>query len=395
MSDKRVILIVMDSLGAGEMPDAGDYGDKGADTIGHIVEKCPDISLPALNRLGYGHVEGVSLPGTPERAEGSFGRAAEASPSKDTITGHWEIAGLITETPFRTFTDTGFPDEFIEEFEKRIGIGVLGNYSASGTEIIEELGPEQRRTGKPIVYTSADSVFQIAADTAVIPLERLYEICETAREMLTGDMQTGRVIARPYVYENGKYTRTSDRRDYAVDPPGETILDCISGAGLEVCAVGKIFDIFNGRGMTSHVHTVSNDDGIDRTLEYMDRCGSGLIFTNLVDFDSLYGHRRDPEGYCRAIEAFDRRIPQIIEKMKADDVLIITADHGNDPVHRGWNHTREYVPVLIYGDNIAADRNIGTLDTFADIGASVCEYLGVERQGDGTGLIGRIGKKLI
>ena len=390
MNDRRVILIVMDSLGAGALPDAADFGDEGANTIQHIVDRMPDIRIPNLRRLGYGCIPGIRLPGDSVEVSGAYGRAAEASASKDTIAGHWEIAGLITKTPFRTFTDTGFPESFIHELEQRIGRRVIGNYSASGTEIIKDLGPEQRRTGCPIVYTSADSVLQIAADTAVIPLEELYRICGIAREMLSGDMQVGRVIARPYTYENGIYTRTSDRRDYALDPPADTILDAIVRKGLPVRAVGKIEDIFNHRGISESVHTSGNEDGVDRTLDYMKNTGGGLIFTNLVDFDSLYGHRRDPEGYGRAIERFDARIPEILDAMRREDILILTADHGNDPVHAGWNHTREYVPVMASGAAVKAGRDLGVLETFADIGATVCDYLGVIWNGSGQSFLNRM-----
>ena len=387
MSDKRVILIVLDSLGAGELPDAAEYGDAGAHTINHIAEKVPDLAVPNLKKMGYGEIEGVRLPGAKENVTGCYGRAAERSRCKDTIAGHWEIAGLITETPFRTFTDTGFPESFIKAFENRIGTPVLGNYAASGVEIIKDLGPEQRRTGYPIVYTSADSVFQIAADVNVIPLERLYEICEIAREMLQGDLLVGRVIARPYTYIDGVYTRTADRKDYALEPPEKTILDAISGSGKQVCAVGKIEDVFKGRGVTDSVHTKSNEDGVDRTLEFMESCGSGLIFTNLVEFDSMYGHRRDPEGYGHAIEAFDRRLPEILQALREQDMLIITADHGNDPVHSGWNHTREYIPILLTGKSIRQNINLGTRSGFADIGATICEYLGVSWEGNGSSFL--------
>lgn len=389
--DRRVILMVMDSLGAGELPDADKYGDKGASTINHIVDRVPDIrsKIPNLLDMGYGNIKGVSLPPS-EAPSGAFGRAAEASNGKDTITGHWEIAGLVTTTPFQTFTDTGFPESFIKAFEEKIGTHVIGNYSASGTEIIKVLGPEQRKTGFPIVYTSADSVFQIAADTDVIPLEKLYDMCQTARDMLRGDLLVGRVIARPYTYRDGVYTRTSDRRDYSVDPPADTLLDVLKTAGLEVNCVGKIHDIFNGRGMTSSVHTVSNMDGVDKTIEYMKKTGSGLIFTNLVDFDAKYGHRRDPEGYAGAIEEFDARIPEIEAAMNDEDILILTADHGNDPTFKGWNHTREYVPLMVSGRMIKGGADIGTRNSFADISASACEFLGVENTLAGESFLDRI-----
>lgn len=394
MSDKRrAVLVVMDSLGVGAMPDAVQYGDAGSSTINHIAENTSDFKIPNLIKLGFGHIEDVKVPGTEGvMPEASYGRAAERSAGKDTTTGHWELAGIITEEPFQTFTDTGFPEAFISAFEERIGRKVLGNYSSSGIEIIEKYAAEHKATGYPIVYTSADSVFQIAANTAVIPLEELYEICKAARELLVGEFLVGRVIARPYIEEaDGSYTRTSDRRDYSVDPPRETILDEIKNAGLEVCGVGKISDIFNGNGLTSSKHTKSNMDGVDAIIDYLGSCKKGLIFANLVDFDAKFGHRRDAEGYGRAIEEFDARIPDMIEAMGDEDILILCADHGNDPVHEGWNHTREYIPVVIYGKNITVN-NLGTLSSFADVGATICDYLGVETKAEGESVLYKIMK---
>lgn len=375
---KKIILVVTDSLGVGELPDAEKYGDKGADTFGHIVEKCGGLKIPNLLKLGMGNIDGV-CGGRLAKAEpvGCFGKMAELSKGKDTTTGHWELAGLRTDVPFKTYPD-GFPKEFMETFEKEIGVGCLGNYPASGTAIIEELGPEHEATGKPIVYTSADSVFQIAANTDVIPLERLYEICKTARRLLVGDWACGRVIARPYVIRDGKRERTSDRRDFAVTPPADTVLDMVSGSGKTMYGVGKIGDIFNQKGLTESVHTVSNMDGVDKTLEAMKMDFEGFIFTNLVDFDSKYGHRRDPEGYGRCIEEFDRRIPELMEALGDEDILMICADHGNDPVAHGTDHTREYVPILVYGKNLKQGVNLGIRQSFADAGASVCDFLGIE-----------------
>lgn len=313
----------------------------------------------------------------------------ERSKGKDTITGHWEIAGLETDIPFKTYPD-GFPKEFIDQFQKAIGTEVIGNYPASGTVIIEELGPEHEATGKPIVYTSADSVFQIAANTDVIPLKRLYEICETARRMLVGNWACGRVIARPYVKQNGKRVRTSDRRDYSVSPSGRTLLDHVKESGQTVYAVGKIHDIFNGQGITTSVHTTGNENGVDCTIEAEKTVKDGLIFTNLVDFDSKYGHRRNPKGYGEAIMAFDRRIPEIIAAMRPDDLLILTADHGNDPVHAGTDHTREYVPVLLYGQKIKQGINLGTRPTFADLGQTAAEYLNAAPLAHGTSFLSTI-----
>lgn len=374
---KRVTLIVLDSLGIGEMPDAGSYGDTGANTLGHIAESKPDLTIPNLLNLGLGSIDGITSFDVTEEPAGSFGRLTEMSKGKDTITGHWEIAGLYTEVPFKTFPE--FPKDFMEAFEKEIGIETLGNYAASGTEIIEALGPEHEKTGKPIVYTSADSVFQIAANTAVIPLEKLYHICEVARRMLVGDVQVGRVIARPYIIEDGKRTRTADRKDYAVSPSGRTVLDHVKDAGKLVYAIGKIKDIFNGQGVSLSVHTESNMDGVDKTIQALHTDFEGFIFTNLVDFDSKYGHRRDAAGYGRCIEDFDRRLPEIIGAMKPDDVLILCADHGNDPVHEGWDHTREYVPLLIFGKDIKAGVNLGTRGSFADISATISDYLSVPK----------------
>ena len=371
---KRVILMVLDSLGIGALPDAQQYGDAGADTLGHIEDQYPQLNIPNLRSLGFGNIQDAAG-GKLQVAhpQGAYGKLKELSSGKDTITGHWEIAGIRTDIPFQTYPN-GFPKEFIEQFQQEIGREVLGNCTASGTVIIEELGPEHEATGKPIVYTSADSVFQIAVNTAVISLDELYKICETARRMLQGDWACGRVIARPYVMEDGKRVRTSDRKDYAVSPPEKTMLDLISEAGKTVYAIGKISDIFNGQGVTTSVHTDSNMDGVDKTIEAMKQDFEGLIFTNLVDFDSKFGHRRDPEGYGKAIEEFDARLPEIMEAMGTEDVLMLCADHGNDPVHSGWNHTREYVPVVIYGENVKS-TDLGIRESFADIGATVCEIL--------------------
>jgi phosphopentomutase len=380
---KRVTIIVMDSLGIGALPDAENYGDAGADTLLHILEATPGLRIPNLLSLGLGNIVGAAGGRYAAAApRGAYARFMEASKGKDTITGHWEIAGLLTEVPFKT--RARFPDDFMRAFETRIGVGTLGNRAASGTVIIEELGPEHERTGKPIVYTSADSVFQIAADTAVIPLERLYEICRVAREMLTGELRTGRVIARPYVTENGKRTRTSDRKDYAVSPSGPTLLDRVKDAGLTVCAVGKIGDIFNGQGITESVHTEDNQDGVDKTVEALRRDFRGLVFTNLVDFDSKYGHRRDAIGYGAALAAFDARLPEILAAMGEDELLILCADHGNDPAHGGWDHTREAVPALICGKGVRP-VDLGVRTGFADIGATAAEALGVPWPEGGIG----------
>jgi len=382
---KRVILIVLDSLGIGALPDAETYGDSGANTLASIKKAKPDLNIPNLTKLGLGLIDGVEVLEKENEPLASYGRLAEMSKGKDTITGHWEIAGLYTPVPFKTFER--FPDEFMKAYEKAIGIGTLGNYAASGTEIIKDLGPEHKATGKPIVYTSADSVFQIAANTEVTPLEELYRYCEIAREMLVGDLQVGRVIARPFIEAGDQYVRTSDRKDYAISPGGRTLLDMVKDAGKTVYAVGKISDIFNGQGVNVSVHTSSNSDGIDKTVQAMKADFEGLLFTNLVDFDSLFGHRRDGKGYGSALEEFDGRLPEIMETMKPDDVLIICADHGNDPGHSGWDHTREHVPALIYGKNIRSGVNLGTRSTFADLAATIADYLGVETTSIGTSFL--------
>lgn len=373
---KRVTLIVLDSLGVGELPDAEEYGDQGANTLEHIAKAMQQFEIPNLVKLGLGEIDGVHVIEKTAEPRGAYGRLSERSKGKDTITGHWEIAGLLTEIPFKTFPK--FPEAFMEEYEKAIGRGTLGNYAASGTEIIKKLGEEHKRTGKPIIYTSADSVFQIAANTAVIPLEELYHFCEVARKMLVGEVQVGRVIARPFIEENGVYTRTSDRKDYAVSPSGKTVLDHVKDAGHTVYAVGKISDIFNNQGISVAVHTSGNMDGVDKTIEALKQEFKGFIFTNLVDFDSMYGHRRDPKGYGKAIEEFDRRLPEIIDVLGEEDILILCADHGNDPVHSGWDHTREHVPLLVYGKPVKAGVNLGTRMSFADIGATIADYLNVQ-----------------
>ena len=382
---KKVILIVTDSLGVGALPDAAAYGDAGADTFGHIWQHCGSIDMPNLLRIGWGNMPDVSFHDLAiYDPEANVGKCAEASKGKDTTTGHWEIAGLPTDVPFKTYPN-GFPPEFMEAYQKAIGIECLGNYPASGTEIIEVLGDEHEATGKPIVYTSADSVFQIAMNVDKFGLDTLYHYCEVARRMLVGDWACGRVIARPYIINaEGKRERTSDRKDYSVTPPGDTILDMIKNAGKMVYAIGKINDIFNGKGVVKSVHTTSNMDGIDKTIEAMREDFEGLIFTNLVDFDAKYGHRRDPEGYARCIEEFDARLPEIMKEMVNDDVLMICADHGNDPTAPGTDHTREYIPIITWGHTLKYGAEIGIRDSFGDIGATVCELLRVPFKGVGT-----------
>ena len=330
--------------------------------------------------VGIGNIEGVNGPKKYDKAMGAFGRCEEASKGKDTVTGHWEIGGVILEEPLNTYPN-GFSEEIINEFKKRAKVeGILGNIVASGTQIIEDLGEEHVKTGYPIIYTSADSVFQIAAHEDVISVERLYEMCEIARNMLVDKWAVGRVIARPFIGEAPNFKRTSNRRDYALDPFNKTMLEYLKDANYEVAAVGKIEDIYNGKGVTSAVHTKSNMDGVDKTLEYMDTVKEGLIFTNLVDFDMMYGHRNDPEGYGKALEDFDNRLQEIYSKMAEDDILIITADHGCDPTTSSTDHSREHIPVLVYGKNVKPGVNIGTRETFADIGKTILDFFNVQNE---------------
>jgi phosphopentomutase len=366
----RIILIVLDSAGIGEMPDAADYGDTGADTLGHTLAS-RDVAIPNLRAMGLASIRRLAVPPS-ESPSGAFGKAATLSRGKDTTTGHWEMSGLIIENPFPTYP-RGFPPRVIEPFECAIGRKVLGNKPASGTEIIKELGDEHVKTGKPIVYTSADSVFQIAAHEAVVPLDELYRWCETARRILTGEDLVGRVIARPFIGEPGNFRRTESRRDYAIEPPEPTVLDRMKEHKLSVTAVGKIGSIFCHRGTTRELAAGNNNAGVDQTLTALSDSPRGLIFTNLVDFDMLYGHRNDVEGYARALEEFDRRLAEIQGAMDDRDLLMITADHGCDPTDTSTDHTREYVPVLCWGRQARAGVNLGTRRTLADIGATISE----------------------
>jgi phosphopentomutase len=376
MKINRVILIVLDSVGIGYLPDAHLYGDEGSNTLGHIAENYSTLHIPNLIRLGLGNIDPTnSLPKT-DTPLAAYGKAAEMSAGKDTTTGHWEIAGTILDKPFPTFPD-GFPDSFMMDFEKAIGSETIGNYSASGTAIIEQLGDEHVRTGFPIVYTSADSVFQIAMHEDVIPIERQYEICQIARDMLIGEYEVGRVIARPFTGTSGHYTRTSRRKDFATMPP-DNILDALQHQGKEVLGIGKIYDIFAGKGITRSIKTTNNQEGIEATIGSLGEDMQGLIFTNLVDFDMHFGHRRDVNGYARCLEEFDAKLPEIMAALKQDDVLIITADHGNDPTWTGTDHTREYIPVLIYGDGVPGGYNFGIRNSFVDIAATVADVLGID-----------------
>ena len=377
---KKAILIVLDSVGVGELKDAKSYGDEGSHTLDNVYRTCKGLEINELEKLGIGNIEGVTAPKKCDKVIGAFGRCEEASKGKDTVTGHWEISGVILEEPLNTYPE-GFSDDIINEFKKRANVeGILGNIVASGTQIIEDLGEEHVKTGYPIIYTSADSVFQIAAHEDVIPLERLYKMCEIAREMLVDKWAVGRVIARPFIGEAPNFKRTSNRRDYALDPFNKTMLEYLKDANYEVAAVGKIEDIYNQKGVTSAVHTKSNMDGVDKTLEYMDTVKEGLIFTNLVDFDMLYGHRNDPEGYGQALEDFDNRLQELYGKMGEEDILIITADHGCDPTTSSTDHSREHIPVLVYGKNVKPGVNIGTRETFADIGKTILDFFNVENE---------------
>ena len=378
----RVILIVLDSVGIGYLPDAHLYGHEGSNTLGHIVEKYPAMHIPNMISLGLGNIDPSNLLPKVENPLAAYGKAMEQSAGKDTTTGHWEIAGTILEKPFPTFLD-GFPTSFMADFEAAIGSKTIGNYAASGTAIIDDLGDEHVRTGFPIVYTSADSVFQIAMHEAVIPIEKQYEICQIARDMLTGDYEVGRVIARPFVGTSGQYTRTSRRKDFATMPP-DNVLDAINKQEKEVLGIGKIYDIFAGKGITRSIKTANNQEGIEATISAIENDEASLIFTNLVDFDMHFGHRRDVVGYAQCLEEFDAKLPEIMSKMKEDDILIITADHGNDPTWTGTDHTREYIPILIYGQNVPKAYNFGVRNSFVDIAATVSEALGMDFETTGS-----------
>ncbi len=367
--------MVLDSVGIGEMPDAADWGDAGVDTIGHVMA-AEKPRLPNLEKLGLGNVRTLpNLTPSPEPA-GSFGKAAISSRGKDTTVGHWELAGLITPEPFPTYPE-GFPSRILEPFKRSIGRDVLGNKTASGTEIIQELGPEHMRTGKPIVYTSADSVFQVAAHEQVIALPELYRICKIARELLDGPDRVARVIARPFIGRPGSFTRTGNRKDFAVPPPAKTLLDLLKDAGLASVGVGKIASIFDFRGITSQLESHNNAESISQTIRALETAPEGLIFVNLGDFDMLWGHRRDSRGYAIGLEYCDGRIPEIQNCMRGDDCLILTADHGCDPTAHGTDHTREYVPILVYARRLRGGVNLGTRSSLADMGQTVAENFGL------------------
>ncbi len=382
---KRIFLIVLDSVGIGEAPDAAEFGDVGTNTM-RTISKSSYFDIPNLMKLGLGKIDGVNYLRNESEVLGSYARLKEASKGKDTVTGHWEIAGLISKNPMPVFPN-GFPQTFIDAYEKRTGRRVLCNQPYSGTEVIKDYGVQHMKDGSLIVYTSADSVFQVAAHEEVVPLEELYRDCEIAREMLSGELAVGRVIARPFIGTPGAFVRTSNRHDYALSPGGVTMLDQIYRAGKTVIGVGKINDIFAGSGITETVRTTDNADGIRKTLDYMEQSFDGLCFVNLVDFDMLYGHRNDIDGYAKALTEFDRQLPKIMEKLKEQDILMITADHGCDPGYtKSTDHSREYIPLLLYGKQIRADVNYGTRNTFADIGASILEYLDIPTEISGKSL---------
>lgn len=389
---KRMFVVVMDSVGIGEAPDAGEFGDQGADTLGHIAEKMNGLHVPNLEKLGLGMIKEAQGISTVSSPAASYGIMEEASQSKDTMTGHWEMMGLYIGEPFQTFPE-GFPPDLIGKLEEATGRKVIGNKVASGTEIIEELGEAHVNSGDLIVYTSADSVLQIAAHEDIVPLEELYDICEKARKMTYDPpYMLGRIIARPFTGAAGAFERTSNRHDYALKPFGQTVLNYLKDSSLDSLAVGKISDIFDNEGITDSLRTTSNMDGMDKLMQTMHRDFTGLSFLNLVDFDAKFGHRRDPIGYGKAIEEFDQRLPEVMESMKENDILIITADHGNDPVHPGTDHTREIVPLLAYSPSIKTGRDLGTRKTFADIGATIAENFNVPMPEYGSSFLSTLNK---
>jgi len=384
---KRIHLIVMDSVGIGEAPDAAEFGDAGSDTLGHIAEAMGGLNVPNMEALGLGNIREIKGVQKVPNPKAYYGKMQEASAGKDTMTGHWEIMGLQVDKPFKVYPD-GFPEELIRQLEERTGRKVIGNKPASGTAIIEELGKEHMETGAIIVYTSADPVLQIAAHEEIVPLEELYKICEIARKLtLQPEYLVGRVIARPFTGTPGNFTRTANRHDYAIKPFGRTTMNELKDHGFDVIALGKISDIYNGEGVTEAIRTKNNGDGMDRLVETVKRDFHGLSFLNLVDFDAMYGHRRDPIGYGKALEEFDARLPEVLDLLKEDDLLIITADHGNDPTFKGTDHTREFVPLLVYSKQFKETGTLGLRETFADIAATVAENFKVPVPAYGTSFL--------
>ncbi|WP_087971590.1 phosphopentomutase [Oceanobacillus rekensis] len=374
---KRVFLIVMDSVGIGEAPDAAKFNDLGSDTLGHIAEHMNGLKMPNMAELGLSNIREIKGIDKVENPKSYYTKMQEASNGKDTMTGHWEIMGLHISQPFRTFPD-GFPAELLKELEDRTGRKIIGNKPASGTEILVELGEEHMKTGALIVYTSADSVLQIAAHEEIVPIEEQYKICEIARELtLDEKYMVGRVIARPFIGKPGAFERTSNRHDYALKPFGKTVMNGLEDNNYDVIAIGKISDIYDGEGVTEAMRTTDNEDGMTKLVESMDQDFTGISFLNLVDFDAKFGHRRDPEGYGKALQEFDARLPEVLQKLREDDLLMITADHGNDPVHHGTDHTREYVPLIIHHSNITEGGDIPIRETFADIGATIAENFNI------------------
>jgi phosphopentomutase len=389
MTYKRICLVVLDSVGIGELPDADQFGDAGSHTLGHIAERVQDFALPNMQKLGLGNI--ASLQGIPpvQEPQACYGKMAEVSVGKDTMTGHWELMGLKVTIPFQTYPD-GFPPDLLQAFVEKTGRAVIGNKPASGTEILDELGEEQMKTGAWIVYTSADSVMQIAAHEEVIPLDELYAACTIARELTVGEHAVGRIIARPYIGKPGAFKRTPNRHDYAVTPPATTVMNSLKDAGLDCIAIGKINDIYSGEGVTAAIHTKSNEHGMEETIEVMGKPFHGLSFTNLVDFDSLYGHRRDTEGYGQALQAFDRELPRLMAMIGSEDLLLLTADHGNDPTHPGTDHTREYVPLLAWSPSLKQGGSLGVRSTFADLGATIADNFGIPLPPNGTSFLSQL-----
>lgn len=384
---KRIFLVVLDSVGIGEAPDAEKFNDVGANTLGHIAERMNGLKMPNMEQLGLGNIGEIKGIEKENNPQAYFTKMQEASNGKDTMTGHWEIMGLKIEKPFKTFPD-GFPPELIQALEEKTGRKIIGNKPASGTAIIEDLGEEHLKTGALIVYTSADSVLQIAAHEDIIPIEEQYRICEIARELTLDERyMVGRVIARPFVGHPGAFERTSNRHDYALKPFGRTVMNELKDANYDVIALGKISDIYDGEGVTEAIRTIDNDDGMTKLVESMDKDFTGISFLNLVDFDAKYGHRRDPEGYGKALEAYDARLPEVLEKLTNDDLLIITADHGNDPTHHGTDHTREFVPLIVYHNQIEKGHGLPLRNTFADIGATISENFNLTMPNHGTSFL--------
>ena len=375
---KRVVLIVLDSVGIGEMPDAAEYGDEGSNTL-KAASTSQYFSMPNMRKLGYFNIDGVDIGEKEPNPQGAFARMSEVSKGKDTTIGHWEIAGVISPTPLPTYPN-GFPKEVLDEFSRCTGRGVICNLPYSGTDVIHDYGEEHMKTGDLIVYTSADSVFQIAAHEDIVPVETLYEYCEIAREILQGEHGVGRVIARPFEGEVGNFKRTSRRHDYSLQPPKKTMLDILSEKGFDVWSVGKIIDIFAEKGITEYVRTASNEDGINQTISLLKKNFNGLLFVNLVDYDMLYGHRNDVDGYAKALTYFDERLPEILAELREDDILMITADHGCDPITPSTDHSREYTPLLMVGKPIEAGVNYGTRNSFADISATILSYFGITKE---------------